>query len=138
MGTATLKEPDGSEHVVTYSSIQQNDQIIAVVEPERLCVKLDRETLRVQPNGELVLDLKLSRGEGLTGAAEIEVVMPAHFKGVTAPRVELPAGANEGKLRIRFARDAGPFNAPLLIRAVVKDRDLPVTAETKLELVPAK
>ena len=139
MGTATLKEPDGSEHFVTYSSSQQNDQIIAVVEPEKLCVRLDRETLRVQPNSEVVLDLKLSRGEGITGPAAIELVMPAHFKGVSAPRLELPAGANEGKLRFRFGSDViGPFNAPLLIRAVVKERALPVTAETKLELVMPK
>jgi Bacterial pre-peptidase C-terminal domain len=139
MGTATLKEPDGSEHVVTYSSVQQNDQIIAVIEPERLCVKLDRETLRVEPNGEVVLDLKLSRGAGLSGAAAVEVIVPAHFKGVTAERVHIPADANDGKLRLRFAKDStGPFNAPLLFRAVVLDRGLPVTAESKLELVPAK
>jgi hypothetical protein len=136
MGTATVKDADGSEHVVTYSSVQQNEQVIAVVEPERLGFGLDRETLRVEPGSEAVLNVKISRGEGLVGPAIIETVVPGHIRGITASRLEIPAGQTEGKLTIRFAKDAvGPFNAPLLFKAVVLDRGLPITAEGKLELV---
>lgn len=139
MGTATIKDTDGSEHVVTYSSVQQNEQVIAVVEPERLGIGIDRETLRIEPGIEVTLNVKVSRGEGLVGPAQIEASIPAHFKGVSAARLEIPASANDGKLTLRFAKEAiGPFNAPLLFRATVLDRGLPVTAERKLELVPPK
>jgi hypothetical protein len=136
MGTATVKEADGSEHVVTFSSREQNEQVIAVVEPERLGLRLDRETLRVEPGATAEIVITLGRGEGLSAPAKIEVVIPSHFRGVTAEPLEFGTGATEGKLKLRFAADAkGPFNAPLVIRAVVTDKGLPVTAETKLELV---
>lgn len=139
MGTATVKDADGSEHVVTYSSVQQNEQVIAVVEPERLGFSLDRETLRVEPGSEAVLNVKISRAEGLVGPAIVEAITPAHIRGLTASRLAIPAGQTEGKLTIRFAKNAvGPFNAPLLFRAVVLDRGLPITAEGKLELVQPK
>ncbi len=139
MGTAAIKDADGSEHVVTYSSVQQNDQIIAVVEPERLSIKLDLETVRVEPKGEIVLNFKLGRSEGLDGPAVVEALIPSHFKGVSVVRIDLPAAMTEGQLRLRFAADAlGPFNKPLLIRAIVKDGNRPVTAETNLELIVAK
>jgi hypothetical protein len=137
MGTATVKDADGSEHVVTYSSVQQNDQIIAVIEAERLSVKLDRETVRVEPGATVEVGLKLGRAEGLSGQATVRVAIPTHFKGIEAMPLDLAAGATEGKLRLRFTADAkGPFNAPLLIRAAVMEKGLPVMGETKIELVP--
>jgi hypothetical protein len=136
MGTATVKEADGSEHVVVFSSREQNEQVIAVVEPERLGLRLDRETLRVEPGATAEIAITLGRGEGLAAPAKIEVVIPAHFRGMTAAPLDLAAGATDGKVRLRFTADAkGPFNAPLLIRGVVMDKGLPVTTETKLELV---
>jgi len=139
MGTATVKDADGSEHVVTYTSQEQNDQIIAVVEPERLSLDLDRQTIRVEPGSEVQLGIKIARGVGLSEPALVEVEVPANFKGIDAARLELPGSAGDGKLRIRFSKEAiGPFNMPLTVRAVVKDKGLPVTAEAKVELVPAR
>lgn len=136
MGTATVKDADGSEHVVTFSSVQQNEQIIAVVEPERLALRPERDTARVEPGTTAEIDVTLGRGEGLGGPASVRVIVPSHFKGVEAVPFEIAAGATRGKIRIRFAADAkGPFNAPLVVRAVVKDKGLPVAAEAKIELV---
>ena len=139
MGTASVKDADGSEHVVTYSSREQNDQIIAVVEPERLSLDLDRPVLRVEPGAVIELGFKIGRAEGLTAAGSVEVEAPPHLKGIESERIELPAGAVKGKITIRILKEAkGPFNAPLTVRAVVKEKGLPVTAEAKLELIPAR
>ena len=139
MGTAIVKDTDGSEHVVTFSSREQNEQIISVVEPERLSVKTDRENIRVEPGREIDLKVTIGRGEGLAAAATIEVIQPSHFKGIEAARLELPARATEGTLRLRFTPDAkGPFNLPLLVRAIVMEKGRPVMAETKIELVTGK
>ena len=54
--------------------------------------------------------------------------------GAPAPLV-IPANADAGELVLRFARDCGPFNAPLVIRATVETKDTPVVAEAKVEVV---
>lgn len=139
MGTAIVKEPDGREHVVTYSSKEQNDQIIAVVEPERLGLKLDRQTVRVEPGTEVEVGFSVSRGEKLGGPATVSVEVPAHFHGLSVEKVELPANASDGRLKLRFAKDAkGPFNMPLLMKAIIVEDRHAVTAEAQLELVGSR
>ena len=139
MGTAMLKDALGNEHTITYSSREQNDQIIAVVEPERLNLQLDRQTIRVEPGSETEVPIQLGRAASLQESAVIDVEMPGHFKGVQAERLLLAGGVKQGRVRLRFSSEArGPFNAPLTIRATVMDKGLPVTAETTLELVPTR
>jgi hypothetical protein len=136
MGTATVKDPDGTEHVVTYSSREQNDQVIAVVEPERLGLRLDRPTVLVEPGKSLELKIDVHRGEGLVGPAAVEMLIPRNVKGVSAEPVRIGAGSTGGTLTLRFAADCrGPFPSPLTVRAVVVNDGKPVTAERKLELV---
>jgi hypothetical protein len=139
MGTGTVKDADGTEHVVTYSSREQNDQIIAVIEPERLGLRIERPTVLVQPGGTAEVKLDLRRGEGLTGAATIEVLIPRGVNGVSAQPVKIEANHGVATLTLHFAADArGPFPSPLTLRATVLDGTKPVTAERTLELVPVK
>ena len=69
MGTATVKDSDGTEHVVTYSSREQNDQIIAVVEPERLGLNSTGRPSWRRRAGRSNVKFDLRRGEGLRGRA---------------------------------------------------------------------
>ncbi len=136
MGTATVKGPDGIEHVVTYSSREQNDQIIAVVEPERLGLRVDRPTVLVEPGKVVEVKLELHRGEGLKGAATVEVMLPRGMAGVSAQPLSIVADSHSASLKLQFTRDArGPFVAPLTLRATIADHGLPVTAERTLQLV---
>ncbi len=97
MGTAVVKDADGSEHVVTYSSREQNDQIITVIEPERLSLQVERSSLRVEPGKSIEVDFKVARAEGLTAPVQVEAILPAHFRGISVARTEVPAGATSGK-----------------------------------------
>jgi hypothetical protein len=136
MGTATLKDPDGTEHVITYSSREQNDQIIAVVEPERLGLRIDRPTVLAEPGKTAEIQISLLRGEGLVGAATVDVVIPRGMKGISVQPIQIAKDQASGILKLHFGPDArGPFTMPLTLRATLLDGDKPVTAEKSLELI---
>jgi hypothetical protein len=107
--------------------------MIVVVTPGRLDVALEKTSVRAE--GEVRLTVRVSRAKSLAGAAQVEAVIPEHWKGVTAEPVVIAADADAGELVLKFAKDCGPFNAPLVIRATVQAKDTPVTAEAKVEVV---
>ncbi|HEY1190103.1 MAG TPA: hypothetical protein VGE74_20810, partial [Gemmata sp.] len=134
MATATVRDPqDGRKHQVSFSSTEQNQQMIVVVGPGRLDVRCEKTSVRAE--GEVRLAVKVSRSKNLTGPASVELVLPEHVKGVTAARLIVAADKSESELVVTFAPDAGPFNAPLVVRATVPTPTGPVTAETKLDAV---
>ena len=134
MGVGVVK--DGSaEHYVSYSSVQQNDQIIAVVEAGRLGVEVEKTALAAGRGKSAAVPVKVSRGRGLTGPVKVELILPAHLRGVSAEPIIIPADQANGTLTVRFADAPGPFNMPLTVRATLTDGD-PVVAETKLEIDP--
>ncbi|HEX3147085.1 MAG TPA: hypothetical protein VHR66_03325 [Gemmataceae bacterium] len=136
MGTGTVEDADGTRHVVTYSSREQNDQVIAVVEPERLGLRLDRPTVLVEPGKSAAIKIEVRRGDGLAGDALVEVLIPRSVKGVTAASTRVTAATSSGIVTLQFAADANaPFPAPLTLRATVMVDGKPVTAERKLDLV---
>jgi hypothetical protein len=139
MGTGVVKDPDGTEHVVTFSSREQNDQLIVVVEPERLGLRIDRPSVLAEPGKTVEVKLGLRRGDGLKGAATVEVEIPRGITGVSASPVQIAADADSAVLKLQFAPDArGPYPMPLTLRAVILDGNRPVTAEKTLELVVPK
>ena len=134
MATAKVKDPvDGREHTVSFSSVEQNQQMIVVVGPGRLDISIDKTSIRGE--GEVRLPLKVSRSKSLSGAATVEVILPEHIKGVTVAKLVVAADKSEGELVLKFAPDAGPFNVPFLVRATVATDRGPVTAETKVDVV---
>jgi hypothetical protein len=136
MATATVRDGDGSEHDVSFSSTEQNHQIIVVVEPGRLGLEADRTSARVVPGGSVALGLKVARGKGLTGPVKLELLMPDHWHGLAAEPVTVAAGQNVGTLTVRFAADAhGPFTAPAVVRATLIEDGKPVVAEVPVEFV---
>ena len=69
----------------------------------------------------------------LGGEVTVELVVPAHWRGVAADPVVVPAGRDVGELVVRCADGAiGPFDRPAVVRAAMPG---PVLAETRLELV---
>lgn len=134
MATAKVRDPlDGREHTVSFSSTEQNQQMIVVVGPGRLDLSIDKTSVRAE--GEVKLAVKVSRSKNLSGPATVELVLPDHIKGVTASKVVVSADKGEADVVLRFAPDAGPFNVPLLLKATVTTDRGPVTAEAKVEAV---
>ncbi|MDB5311034.1 MAG: hypothetical protein JWO38_5236 [Gemmataceae bacterium] len=136
MAVGKVKDADGTEHTVSFSSTGQNQQMIVVVGPGRLDLSLDRLTVRAEPGGEVRVSLKVARARDLTGPVKVEVLIPEHWKGVSADVVTVPADTQAGELVVRFAAgEAGPFNMPLTVRATLATPASAVTAEAKLEVV---
>lgn len=136
MASGKVRDADGTEHTVSFSATGQNQQMIVVVGPGRLDLRLDRSTVRAHPNGEVRVPVQITRGRDLTGPIRLEAVIPEHWKGISAAIVTIPADAKAGELVIRFARGkVGPFNMPLTVRATLGTPTTPVTAEAKLGIV---
>ena len=136
MGVAAIKD-GGADHYLSYASVAQNDQIIAVVEAGRLGVAVDKSAILAARGKSVAVAVKVSRDKGLVGPVKVELVLPEQIHGVSAGPVVVAADQSAATTTVHFAPDAlGPFNMPLTIRATLDAAGGPVVAETKLEVVP--
>jgi hypothetical protein len=136
MAVGVIKDKDGTEHEVSFSSVNQNEQLIAVVEPGKLGLNLDRTSLAVAPGKTLSLPFQVSRGPGLQGPVTVELIVPAHMKGVRSEKVSLGKDSKSGSLTIRCDEVvSGPFNMPLVVRATLDDNGRAVLAESRVEFI---
>jgi hypothetical protein len=121
---------------VSFHSVNQNEQMVAVIETGRLGLELGHASLAAAPGRDVTLPVRVARGKGLTGPVRIEAVIPEHWRGVSAEPVVVAADQEKATLTLRFATGAiGPFNAPLVVRAAVVEAKERAVAEARLELV---
>ena len=138
MAVADVKDPDGSTHRVSYTSHAQNDQVIVLVDPGQLDLRLDRKSIVAVPKSSQEIPFHVGRGQGIEGAVEVRLVLPDHIKGLRSEPAVVPSHQSEGKLTLTFTdADAGPWNMPLTIRATAIHNKAPYTAETKLAVAPS-
>lgn len=131
MAVGVAKDTDGSEHSVSFSSVQSNDQIIVVIEPGRLGIEAEKTSLAAEPGGSAPVPVIVSRGKSLQGPVQVQLIAPVH--GITADPLTISADKDRGILTVRFPKElGGPFTCPLLIRATVMEKGRPVVAETKI------
>lgn len=137
MAVGVVTDVDGSQHTVSFTSQNQNEQIVALVGPGLLNVQSERPSVECVPGGESEVRIRVARDRLLEGPTRVELVVPPHIHGIAAEPVTVPAGTDSAALRIRCTQDFGPINMPLVVRATGQRGDRPVTAETRLELVSA-
>ena len=137
MAVGEVADASGTKHKVSFTSLQQNEQIVALVDPGQLSVDLSKKTVAVAAGQTATISVRVGRGTGIVGPARVEVVIPRHMRGVTAGPQTIAADAETGEVRLEFAPDTrGPFNHPVIVRAtVLKNNDVPFVAEAKLDLV---
>lgn len=132
MGLGIVKDADGAEHTVSFSSVQPNEQVIVVVEPERLGLTPGQASLTAAPGQAVDVAWTVARGKGLQGPVKIELLNGP--RGISADPIEIAAGVNQGKAAVRVAADyRGPARAPLTFRATLVD-GTPVIAEARIDL----
>jgi hypothetical protein len=136
MAVGIIKDKAGVDHEVSFTSLNPNEQLVAVIEPGRLDVELAQPSIRVAPQGSVDVRIKLLRGKGLEGDAKIELVVPEHMKGIHADPEKVQADRADCVLRIHFDKEPiGPVNMPLVVRATIEEGGKPVVAEAFLELI---
>ncbi|MFN0051523.1 MAG: PPC domain-containing protein [Planctomycetales bacterium] len=138
MAVGIVEDPDGARHKVSFTSVAQNEQIVALIDPGQLTLDLDRQSLAATAGSMSELSLRVGRGVGVVGEVHVELILPEHVQGVSCQSLTIPADAETGQLALSFdPKRAGPFNMPLIVRATARASDQsPVIAEASLELVP--
>lgn len=136
MAVATVTDHDGREHKVSYTSQEQADQIIVLVDPGQLQMVARPQAILAKPGGKRVIEVEAARGPQLQSPVLLELVVPEHIRGVRSSAVELSPSQKKAELVIEFAEVAvGPFNMPLTIRGTTTVAGFPWTAECQLEIV---
>lgn len=135
MAVAVVKDADGRAHEVSFSSVNQNEQMVAVVEAGKLNVSLDRPALLLAPGKTVELPVEVARAPGLEGPVTLTVVVPPHVQGLRVEQLMLGKGESKGLLRLHCGPQIGPFNVPLTVRATMTSNGRVITAEAKVEVV---
>ena len=126
-----------AEHRVAFSSVNQNEQLVAVVGPGQLAMELEKTSGIAVSGKSLTIPLRVKRGLNLKGEVKVALIVPAHIRGVRAEPLTIAPGGELGTLTIHFAAKVeGPFNMPLLVRATLMESDRPVVAEASLDVQP--
>lgn len=134
-----IKEADGSEHEVSFTSNNNAEQVVAVIKPGRLAVEVQPASCTAEPGKALRIAVHIARVSDLVGPVKVELLVPPHIRGLRAEPVTVPASADQGNLTIHVAGEgAAHINMPLLIRAILMDHGDPVVAETKLDIQSAQ
>lgn len=136
MAMADVRDETGALHRVSYTSHAQDDQVIVLVDPGQLDLRLGDKSLVASPNTTREIPFNLGRGQGMEGPVEVRLILPEHVKGLTSEPVVLAADESAGTLRLNFADGPiGPWNMPLTIRATATSDGSPYTAEATLAVV---
>jgi hypothetical protein len=136
MAVGVIEQPDGSRHTVSYTSHEQADQIIALVDPGQLAVRVAPASLLALPGEEVELKVTVGRGNGIRCPVRVELIAAEHIRGIQSTPIEIPDGATTAKIPLRFdGADIGPFNMPLTIRATAKVDGQTYQAETTVDVV---
>ncbi len=136
MATGEVDDGSGRRHKVTFTSGDQNNQMVNLVSPSPLRIALDRGTAAATAGKTTPVVVRIRRDRALQAAVRLEIVPPPHLRGVSAAPVIVPANQEAGELALAFGESPGPFTAPLLIRATAERAGDPLVAEASLELVP--
>ena len=132
-----VRDADGNSHSISFSSNDQNNQMIALVAPGRLTLQLSKSTVTARPGERIELPIRIQRSPEVAGPVTLELVCAKSITGVSASPVSIASGQDAGTLIIEFSNELhGVYLRPLTIRATAHDeRQLPVMAEVKLTLV---
>lgn len=133
-----VADADGTKHIVSFTSVEQNEQCIVLIDPNRLSVETTLRSIRREPGAEIRIPFRIARGNGLRGPVRVELLIPKTVAGVLCDPVEVPEGSNAGILILRFAAENAGRSSPksLKLRVSMPDETgWPVTDEAEIRLV---
>lgn len=135
MMVGEVADASGKKHKVSFSTVDQNEQLIALVSPAPLRLSVDKSAVACTANSELVIPVNLHRQTGLTAACKLELVVPSHMRDIAAEPITIDGSSYVSPLRIKLGPNPGPLNMPLLIRGTTERDGGPIVAEVAVELL---
>ncbi len=131
-------DADGSKHIVSHTSVDQNEQCIVLIDPNRLNVETTLRSIRREPGAEIRLPFRVARGNGLRGPVRVELLIPKSVAGVTCDPVDVPEASNSGTLTLRFSAENVGRSSPKMLKLRVSmpnETGWPVTDEAEIRLI---
>lgn len=130
-------DAQGQSHTISYSSNDQNNQMIALVATGRLTIQLPHATMKANPNQRIELPIRIQRSPGIVNSVKLELVESKSVRGVRVEPITIEPNKDSGTLILELGKELHGLNVqPLKIRAATQDeRQLPVTAEASITLV---
>jgi hypothetical protein len=136
VASGVVREPDGDEYEVSFSSPKAETQIVAVVGPGRLGLEAARASTAIAPGQTSEVPVRIARGEGIDGPVRVEIVPPSWLRSLSAEPLVLDKAHEEGVLRLECGPHPSPLGStPLRLRATALVEADAVTAEAWLTLV---
>jgi hypothetical protein len=134
--SATMEEPDGTTHVVSFSTHNDDDQVVVLASPPLLTVESPQRTMIARPGATVRLPLNIRRSAQLNDAViKVELAPARHVHGVSAQPCEVRPSSTDCELVLQFdEHDLGPWNAPLIVRATTEQFGRPIIAELALSV----
>lgn len=133
-----VTDPDGTKHVVSHTSQNQDDQAIVIVEPNRMSLQVARSTVRWVAGTSVRLPIQVARGTGLRGPVRVEVLDRDQVVGVSVDHIAVPDGMVDGEVTLRFADDVRTKVASSAIKLTATMRDergFPITDEVVVQVI---
>ena len=136
MGSAFVEDEAGIKHRVSFSSHEQDDQVIMLVDPVRISLQLPSSTFVVERGGSIEIPVKVVRGTGLAGDVRIHLTAPPHIIGWSTEPLVVAANDDVGVLKLHIDQNSNDvFNAPLIVHVEMKDADgKPVRTESRIHI----
>ena len=131
-------DADGSKHIVSHTSQNQDDQTIVLVDPNRLSLETRQPTVRFMPGSTVRIPVRVSRGTGLRGAARVEVTISEQLRGLSADAIDLADGVSASEVILKFDTVAQMPQSAISVKLQVimlDERGLRVVDETEVRIV---
>ena len=81
------------------------------------------------------MPVRIKRGKGLDGAAQVELIVPSHLHGIAAEPVTIAADQSEAEFTITRTDRPEDLTMPVVLRATIMDQGDPVCAEARLTVL---
>lgn len=135
MAAGEVAGPDGKKHKVCFTTNNQNEQLVAILNAALIQLAPERATLAAVPGEAVQLAVEIKRDRAVTAPLKLELVVPPHMKDIAADPVEVAPAQSRAVLVLRFGKTPGPFNMPLLLRATALQGTSPLVGESPIEIV---
>jgi hypothetical protein len=136
MVVGELADAAGKKHKVSFTTNNQNEQLIALVSPGPLRVAPEKSNMLIHAKSELEIPLQVTCDRTVASDVKIELIVPGHMHDLAAASIDVKPSAMSAKLRLRCGEMPGPLNMPLTIRATGRGSNgKPVVSEAPLTLI---
>ncbi|NBR05517.1 MAG: hypothetical protein EBT92_07085 [Planctomycetes bacterium] len=132
-GVATIKD-QGIDHIVSYSSVNPNEQMIAVLESGKLDVSSASPNIGYESGKTTMIQLEIFRAPGLTGDVTLETLSP-DWTGIKNITTIVKADCSKVAIEIPIPSNVNvPF--PVFVKSNLKQSNSSHEARLKLEMIP--